>query len=550
MQFGVKRLIALVLWGCSLLCGIAEAASIHLTFYDRNGNAMSGSAALTLMAPPPNGYSSDALVNPTNLQMLVDVPLYTNTDGLNFDLQSQPVALAVNWPTVRGYSTVILDNGGKGFTTAASINFTYQAALDAKAHLDAALAARPDYVRSGCFNPPYQAAVSALAAAASATSASAQGAQGQTALDNIAQAADILLAEYGSTRVHNGMGTLPPLVGFTFDDISSYSTNLPLTQTLAGSNTWVRIVFDKGEPTSYYSAVITKAHSMGIKVMGQPVDSAYDASYTDAQYEQQVEQFVTAFPQVDAWEVGNEVNGSWLSKTIASRVATASAYVKSHTTAKVVLTLYWEMGGDAAQYSMFNWERANLPISVRSNLDIILVSLYIEDAPMGMAFDQVMRQLQSDFPNQQIGLGELGYFESGTTQAWWAMNQTNTTQAREMVAAQYYASVLAFPGSVGGAFWWYFVETFPPDPVIQQSVSNVVKETSGGLAVCSALPPPNACDVNVDNQVNVVDVQLVVNQALGSSTCTADLNQDGHCNIVDVQRTVNAALGKPCQIGP
>jgi len=65
-------------------------------------------------------------------------------------------------------------------------------------------------------------------------------------------------------------------------------------------------------------------------------------------------------------------------------------------------------------------------------------------------------------------------------------------------------------------------------------------------------PPPSgsACDVNADGITNVVDVQLEVNMALGSTTCAADLNKDGLCTVVDVQRVVNAALGQKCVVGP
>jgi hypothetical protein len=59
-------------------------------------------------------------------------------------------------------------------------------------------------------------------------------------------------------------------------------------------------------------------------------------------------------------------------------------------------------------------------------------------------------------------------------------------------------------------------------------------------------PPSNACDVNGDSAVNVVDVQQEVNQALGIASCKADINKDGQCTVVDVQRVVNAALGGQC----
>jgi hypothetical protein len=57
----------------------------------------------------------------------------------------------------------------------------------------------------------------------------------------------------------------------------------------------------------------------------------------------------------------------------------------------------------------------------------------------------------------------------------------------------------------------------------------------------------SACNLNGDSATNVSDVQLCVNQAIGTSACsTGDINSDGACNVVDVQRVVNGALGGPC----
>jgi hypothetical protein len=58
---------------------------------------------------------------------------------------------------------------------------------------------------------------------------------------------------------------------------------------------------------------------------------------------------------------------------------------------------------------------------------------------------------------------------------------------------------------------------------------------------------PSACDLNQDSSTNVSDVQLCVNQAIGTTACASgDINKDSACNVVDVQRTVNAALGGQC----
>ena len=50
------------------------------------------------------------------------------------------------------------------------------------------------------------------------------------------------------------------------------------------------------------------------------------------------------------------------------------------------------------------------------------------------------------------------------------------------------------------------------------------------------------CDLNHDGVVNVTDVTLATNMALGLSTCTASITGTGGCNIVTVQRVVDAAL--------
>jgi len=58
------------------------------------------------------------------------------------------------------------------------------------------------------------------------------------------------------------------------------------------------------------------------------------------------------------------------------------------------------------------------------------------------------------------------------------------------------------------------------------------------------LMPGVSGDINGDNAVNAVDVQLVINAALGNSIQgDADVNGDNAVNAVDVQLVINAALG-------
>ena len=60
----------------------------------------------------------------------------------------------------------------------------------------------------------------------------------------------------------------------------------------------------------------------------------------------------------------------------------------------------------------------------------------------------------------------------------------------------------------------------------------------------------SACDLDASGTVDIVDVQISINQALGVSSCgNGDLDQDGACTVIDIQRIVNAALGLGCRVG-
>ena len=51
-------------------------------------------------------------------------------------------------------------------------------------------------------------------------------------------------------------------------------------------------------------------------------------------------------------------------------------------------------------------------------------------------------------------------------------------------------------------------------------------------------------DIDGDGRINAVDVQLVINRALGLSVPqNCDVDGDGKVNAVDVQLVINGALG-------
>lgn len=484
---------ALALFFLMQIVPTGSGGTVTVLFYDRNGAALSASQVRSASNNGTIGYDNDALVDPVTMRAISSGPLFTSGSTLAFTTTGIPVALAMNWPTVpNGYGLLVLDNGGAGFTAGGTINFTYEAAKDVKRRLDEALAARSGYIRSAQFQNAYNSAASRLAAIGAFSSESTKGKEGQLALDDLAVAYDLLLAENGPQRAGREQSARLPWIGFTIDTVSGYQANLDLAAKLGGPYGWVRVVFDYGQGPSTYAALINYAKSKGLKVLGQPVDSSYDRNYTRAQYKQRFTDFIAAFPQIDAWEVGNEVNGEWLSSDIAGKIADAAAEVKARAPGKpTLLTLFWQLNTSSVANSMFTWVQDKLPPSTRDLIDVVTVSQYQEQAPMGVFFDQMMQRLQMEFPKAKIGLGELGYWIPGQ-QYWWAYSQTDPDfTARHAVAKQYYNAAFDFPNSIGGTFWWNFIREFPKDTIMQGIITELRdKLIAGGAVLPTPTPTP------------------------------------------------------------
>jgi hypothetical protein len=58
----------------------------------------------------------------------------------------------------------------------------------------------------------------------------------------------------------------------------------------------------------------------------------------------------------------------------------------------------------------------------------------------------------------------------------------------------------------------------------------------------------NACDLNADGVVNVLDVQLAINMYLGLISCTATIDTPDVCNTDVVNAVVTASLGGTCAV--
>src|SRR5262245_59216509 len=90
----------------------------------------------------------------------------------------------------------------------------------------------------------------------------------------------------------------------------------------------------------------------------------------------------------------------------------------------------------------------------------------------------------------------------------------------------------------------------------QSQTRHLVSTVKKILATCIFLFATSAgaqntslCDLNADGQINIVDVQLATNMALGLVPCTASVVAAGVCDLTVVQRVTNAALGQTCVTG-
>jgi hypothetical protein len=264
-----------------------------------------------------------------------------------------------------------------------------------------------------------------------------------------------------------------PLYGVTLDDVSNMSGILASLQRIPHMPT-ARIVFDYGQPPSYYAGPIQQIRPSSY-VMGQLADSTDMKKYTTSTFQTKARNFVAALgSQVDVWEVGNEVNGNWLGSGTAQKISAAYSVVSAANGATALTFFYMGEPGeannciDAPGDDMFTWInnsfQLNLPPAqrdpqmekLRLGLNYALISWYPDGCPgENPNWPVVYGKLAQIFPNAKVGFGELG-----------TQNAQGGSQFELSLINQYYPMAKTMsglpPAYVGGYFWWYFAEEMVP----------------------------------------------------------------------------------------
>jgi hypothetical protein len=266
-----------------------------------------------------------------------------------------------------------------------------------------------------------------------------------------------------------------PVYGITLDDVTNVSAEVKALSQLVKTTT-VRVVFDKKVSASYYKSAIQKLRSEAY-IVGELIDSYYMKQFTSITSVQLwTNSYVTTLGSlVDVWEVGNEVNGSWLGTrpSVMSKVEAMYDIVAAKG-GKTALTFFYEgepsepyncidrSGGGNDMFTWINQQFLTSPTTetekIRRGIDYALISWYPDQCPgENPNWSAVYAKLASLFPNAKVGFGELGTAnpENGSS---YEVNEISTYYPMGKTLASLPASY------IGGYFWWHSAEEMVPWP--------------------------------------------------------------------------------------
>jgi hypothetical protein len=245
------------------------------------------------------------------------------------------------------------------------------------------------------------------------------------------------------------------IYGITIDNPWPVKKVVPAIQALP-RRVSARIVFDKGQSAASYAGVVEPIAAV-CDVMGCPYDSTTVKAYKTADYWARMAEFIRAFPMVNLWEVGNEINGIWVGKKgeVVDKMKGAYQAVRS-AGKKSALTLYHTVPqSQDGNGPMLDWANTYVPDDIKSGLDYVLVSFYSQDnldkkkkpiEPSAAEWDAIFQGLRKIFPAAKLGIGECGVENKPTAD----------------YLKRYYGMRPNVDGFIGGWFYWYWNEQMVP----------------------------------------------------------------------------------------
>ncbi len=251
----------------------------------------------------------------------------------------------------------------------------------------------------------------------------------------------------------------PVLYGATVDRISGLTQMRSALASLPDRPT-VRVVFDRSEPASYYTAATHQLDGVSW-VMGELLDSSAERSISASELRTRARSYLRQLgPYVSVWEVGNELNGNWTGPYSQVAAKTRAAYsVLGAAHVPLALTLYANdfapnhCGDGENELTPVQFAERYLPASLRAGIGYVLLSYYPTEChdvePSSAVLGAHLRQLHKLFPGARLGFGEVGLPH--------AVTSSTVAEARQIMRWAYSLR----PGLTyyaGGYFWWYAAE--------------------------------------------------------------------------------------------
>jgi hypothetical protein len=249
-----------------------------------------------------------------------------------------------------------------------------------------------------------------------------------------------------------------------------------------GAN-WVRLVFkpnpsdflySKQSSFSEYDAVVKELRARELHVMGTILDTnQWPSRLTPAVYAERTRNIVLHYSeQIKSWEVGCEINGDWLGGTkeplttdeVFKIYAAAAEQVKTiEPSLETVATLYWWDGTAPDEvHSLLGWLTRYVPRGFAKDIDVVAVSLWPEDNPVGMAFEPIFDQVRSLLPEKKLMLGSFGYVEQDALKGYWWYSPKDVDGGRKDMAILYTGAACGVSKSLCGGFWWQTLDQMMP----------------------------------------------------------------------------------------
>lgn len=400
--------------------------------------------------------------------------------------------LELVWPVAGGgFADVLADNGGPGFADGDAV-FLNEEIAKTQYRLFRASWSR----RTLDWKPPYrpsrrarrlaEKARTSMAAAAALGEAGARARAFDAALSALSLAWEKALAEHGAQIARDPAFAPSARLGLTLDAglLKRLDELDALAAAAAGSGAnWIRLVlrpnpadFAYAFPGSFadYDGIVAALRRRGLKIMLCPLDTAqWPSTLTPEAYAARVRNVVLRYKgQVDAWEVGAEINGDWLGgarrplgldRTFLICAAGADAAKAADPSAETVATLYaWEAAAPDAAHSLSGWLQTYVPRGFGRNLDVVGLALYPEDSPVGAAFERLFEETAAALPAQKLLLSSFGYVERDVVRGYWWLSPDDADAARKDLVALYAAASCAMTRSLGGGFWWQTLDQMLP----------------------------------------------------------------------------------------